>query len=514
MFSRGSSKRIQNLLPGPKRLVVANNDMSEPGDTSSCQKPLSFRDARRPRTVDLLEDHEPVSFAAMLPSEILLSIFKFCTSPADLRACLLVCKTWCRCSVDLLWLRPFLYKTESLNRIIETLDSNSTLFPYASMIKRLNLTILAEYLKDTHLESLSKCNRLERLTLAGCKQISTGPLCRILLNNQRLLALDITGLESITDDVLHMISESCQEIQGLNATNCKLLQNGAVSSVALNCGQLRRVKFSGCELLTDEAVGAVVVHCPQLLEIDLNNCSKITDMSVGSILENLSSLREVRLAFCTLISDTPFYTMQAESYDQLRILDLTSCVRITDDSIQNIVHAAPKLRNLALAKCSNITDRGIKYITKLGKNLHYLHLGHCSAVTDRSISLLAKTCSRLRYIDLACCTQITDNSVIELSYLPKLRRIGLVKCANITDFAILSLVRNKPFEESALERVHLSYCINLTLTVCIWRKGVYGLVDPPAGECVQAADAPQSDGRACVYAARDYAALPAAPAGL
>lgn len=85
---------------------------------------------------------------------------------------------------------------------------------------------------------------------------------------------------------------------------------------------------------------------------------------------------------------------------------------------------------------------------------------------------LVKLCNRIRYIDLACCTNLTDSSVVQLATLPKLKRIGLVKCGNITDRSILALAKPKqvghggPVTPSVLERVHLSYCTNLTLGVC------------------------------------------------
>ncbi|CAG8601013.1 6510_t:CDS:1, partial [Acaulospora morrowiae] len=135
-------------------------------------------------------------------------------------------------------------------------------------------------------------------------------------------------------------------------------------------------------------------------------------------------------------------------------------------TIHKIVHSAPKLRNLVLAKCGNITDEGVYHITRLGRHLHYLHLGHCSRITDHSITHLARHCNRLRYLDLACCTQLTDSSVFELSHLPKLRRIGLVKCALITDQAIYALIENRVVAHT-LERVHLSYCVNLTIAAVL-----------------------------------------------
>lgn len=50
-------------------------------------------------------------------------------------------------------------------------------------------------------------------------------------------------------------------------------------------------------------------------------------------------------------------------------------------------------------------------------------------------------------------------SVFELSSLPKLRRIGLVRVNNLTDQAVYALAERY----STLERIHLSYCDQITV---------------------------------------------------
>jgi hypothetical protein len=66
---------------------------------------------------------------------------------------------------------------------------------------------------------------------------------------------------------------------------------------------------------------------------------------------------------------------------------------------------------------------------------------------------------------------------MKLAALPKLRRIGLVKCSSISDRSVHALARannrsralghreEAGWMGSNLERVHLSYCTNLTLNV-------------------------------------------------
>ncbi|KAM6509311.1 SCF ubiquitin ligase complex subunit [Fusarium solani] len=191
-------------------------------------------------------------------------------------------------------------------------------------------------------------------------------------------------------------------------------------------------------------------------------------------------LRELRLANCDLIDDDAFLSLPAgRHFEHLRILDLTSCMRLTDAAVQKIIDVAPRLRNLVLAKCRNITDAAVHAISKLGKNLHYVHLGHCGNITDEGVKKLVQNCNRIRYIDLGCCVNLTDESVKRLALLPKLKRIGLVKCSSITDESVLALAEaayrprvrrdasgvlvGGEYYASSLERVHLSYCINLSL---------------------------------------------------
>lgn len=190
-------------------------------------------------------------------------------------------------------------------------------------------------------------------------------------------------------------------------------------------------------------------------------------------MSQLPNLRELRLAHCIRVSDEAFVSLPPRmAFDSLRILDLTGCELVEDNSITQLIPQAPRLRNLVLAKCRNITDRAIQSICKLGKNLHYIHLGHCLNISDDAVIQLVKACNRIRYIDLACCNKLTDVSVQHLAQLPKLRRVGLVKCQQLTDRSILALARGPngslykiPPNTSSLERVHLSYCINLTIIV-------------------------------------------------
>ncbi|KAH8658797.1 SCF E3 ubiquitin ligase complex F-box protein-like protein grrA [Tricladium varicosporioides] len=416
--------------------------------------------------------------ANRLPAEVLIGIFSKLSSPQDLLNCMLVSKRWARNSVDLLWHRPACTIWNKHSSICKTLSLSHPYFAYRDFIKRLNLAQLADIVNDGTVQPLFVCSRVERLTLTNCEGLTDSGLIGLLTDSNNLLALDISGDTQITAASMMVLAENCTRLQGLNISGCTKISNEAMMAVADNCKFIKRLKLNDCEQLEDSAILRFAQNCQNILEIDLHQCKMIGNTPVTELLTNGRSLRELRLANCDLIADSAFLNLPPnQTYEHLRILDLTSCARLTDRAIEKIIDVAPRLRNLVFAKCRNLTDVAVHAISKLGKNLHYLHLGHCGHITDASVVKLVQSCNRIRYIDLGCCVNLTDASVMKLASLPKLRRIGLVKCSNITDESVYALaqyraprdVRHHRLGEdgylpgSSLERVHLSYCTNLTL---------------------------------------------------
>ncbi|KAK1622784.1 F-box domain-containing protein [Colletotrichum phormii] len=473
----------QSVTPDSRSSSSTNSPL--PADNEESDFFIAGNDSQSSLGVPNIEDmqvsDDPCQPAVnRLPSEILISIFAKLNNSNDLFNCMLTCKRWAKNSVDLLWHRPACTNWKNHSSICLTLQLETPFFAYRDFIKRLNLAAggLADKISDGSVMPLSVCTRVERLTLTNCRNLTDQGLTKLVENSSSLLALDISGDEHITDVSILTIAEHCKRLQGLNISGCRLITNDSMMQLAENCRFIKRLKLNDCAQLQDNAILAFAENCPNILEIDLHQCAQIGNEPITALIAKGQSLRELRLAGCELIDDSAFLTLPpAKTYDHLRILDLTSCARLTDQSVQKIIDAAPRLRNLVLAKCRNITDVAVNAISKLGKNLHYLHLGHCGHITDEAVKRLVQQCNRIRYIDLGCCTNLTDDSVTKLAQLPKLKRIGLVKCSSITDESVFALARanHRPrarrdahgnideYYSSSLERVHLSYCTNLTL---------------------------------------------------
>jgi F-box and leucine-rich repeat protein GRR1 len=368
-----------------------------------------------------------------LPPEVLIHILKHLHSARDLYSSLLVSRTWCECSVELLWHKPSFSSLGTLVKMMRVLTRGDQTFTYARFIRRLNFLFLGVDLTDSLFTRLARCHRLERLTLVNCALISDDALSRVLPCCPNLVAIDLTAVIDTSDRAIIALTSAARRLQGINLAGCKKVTDAGVLSLAYNCPLLRRVKLSGVEQLTDESVSGLAKNCPLLLEIDLNRCKQITDASVRDIWVYSTHMREMRLSHCENLTDLAFPAPPSakhdilpsparphpfplsnsrlpeelpplalsQLFDHLRMLDLTGCARITDDVVDGIISCSPKIRNLVLSKCELLTDRTVESICRLGKHLHYLHLGHAELVTDRSVRVLARCCTRLRYVDFA-----------------------------------------------------------------------------------------------------------------
>lgn len=182
--------------------------------------------------------------AAFLPHEILLKILRNVRSTEDLVSSLQVCKSWCQCGVELLWNKPLFPHVGPLIKMLVILSRyQTTTFNYSNFIKRLNFSQLADKMSDALLIRLYVCNRLERLTLAGCLEITDNSLISLLGNCKNLVALDLSDCGKITDQTVIMAAKTCKRLQGLNLSGCKLVTDDGVMAIAKGCPLLRRVSI-------------------------------------------------------------------------------------------------------------------------------------------------------------------------------------------------------------------------------------------------------------------------------
>lgn len=209
-------------------------------DSQSSLGALSLRDMTMSPSSEI-ERERRVSPISRLPPELLIAVFAKLNLSADLRSCMMVSKHWARNSAEMLWHRPLCNTWPNLAIVTQSIQKDDGWFPYNALVRRLNLSNLADEVNDGSVQPFMRCKRIERLTLTGCKKLTDHGVCTLIHGSRALLALDITGLSSITDHTLTTVSENCGRLQGLNITGCSEITDLSLVKVARNCHSLKRV---------------------------------------------------------------------------------------------------------------------------------------------------------------------------------------------------------------------------------------------------------------------------------
>ncbi|KAG8690961.1 SCF ubiquitin ligase complex subunit [Ceratobasidium sp. 423] len=381
------------------------------GDNKTRVLPAQF--SSRLSSLSLSEPRDrtaALSLANNIPPEVLIHIFRLIPLPKDLYACLLVSRSWCACAVELMWHKPMATKASSLWKLLSAFGRNDLTFRYASFVRRLNFMSFGSELTDLMVSRIADCTRLERLTLVNCTNLTDESLEGILSKMPNLVALDLTGVGSVSDRSITALAHTASRLQGINLGGCKLVTDEGIVQLATHCTLLRRVKLAGLQV-TNQSVIHLARQCPLLLEMDLNGCTAISNDAIRELWTCSGHIRELKLG---LIGSA-----------------------LTDDAFP--VPVDHQLRMITSPNGSQSPPLVLPPETGL--------------TTTRSFE-------HLRILDLTgCCTQLTDLSVSELATLVKLRRIGLVRVINLTDQAVFALSER----QSSLERIHLSYCEQITI---------------------------------------------------
>jgi F-box and leucine-rich repeat protein GRR1 len=284
------------------------------------------------------------------------------------------------------------------------------------------------------LPTKEECVRTRRLVLqpASSQTITDDDLTTVLSSCPYLETVVLSGVQDTTNRTIVALATTASHLQGIDVTGCELVTDIGILELMTKSLPLQWIRLNGVVGLTDPTISAIAKSCSRLVELELCDLPLITALSVRDLWSFSRKLRTLRLAGCPLLTDKAFPSSVSSDIpgdsgsdkplppnpstwpdelpplelshttENLRVLDLGNCVKLTDDAIEGIVTHAPKIQTLVLSGCSLLTDRTVESICKLGDSLDVLMLAHVANITDPAIVKLARSCLHLRSIDLAC----------------------------------------------------------------------------------------------------------------
>ncbi|XP_075851839.1 uncharacterized protein LOC105858991 isoform X2 [Microcebus murinus] len=350
-----------------------------------------------------------------------------------------------------------------------------------SGLRELNLAGLRD-LADLSFNQLSSCApSLERLSLAYChlnfelgpargsiglqdsspSQFSFRNLLRFVKERAgRLHALDLSGT-GLPPEALQALGQVAGlKLQELSLHSCRDLSTEAVATLCRQQPGLTSLDLSGCSELTDGALLAVSRGLQRLRRLSLGKLQRLTDAGCKA-LGGLRELQSLDMAECCM--DASVLSVILALGPSLRVLDLSSCVTLTNGTVQAICTYLTHLSVLRLAWCKELRDWGLLGLGEPSEERAQRpqpspELEHqASGPKDPSPepqgpSLL--TLQALQELDLTACSKLTDASLAKVLQFPQLRQLSLSLLPALTDMGLVAVARGCP----SLERLALSHC--------------------------------------------------------
>lgn len=369
---------------------------------------------------------------------------------------------------EILYYRPYVLTVQHLQKLEVTIlksSINLTKFPYFIYVKRLNFSFFNHLIDHYTLTYMACCRLVERLTLVNCHGVHGNAVAFFIdnLNNNVLTSLDLSGIMNLNDiTVMALVNKCSVSLQGLYVPNLNCGKKFLMELIK-NCINLKRLRLNNCSQMDNLVACNISNYLNRLVELDLSGCASIGSNSVFRLLMKLANLRDLNLNGCKKL-DSKFIISLFDANKKLKKLknldigNLNNFFSFKDSDIKKLVYIAPNLKHLTLSKHKELTDESLQHLSKLSKTLTTLNMGHLIKITDLGIEHLL-ICSKITYLDLSSCERISSEGLISLSLFKRLKRLGLVKCSQIDDYTLLIFLSKT---QAKLERVHLSYCHQLT----------------------------------------------------
>lgn len=344
---------------------------------------------------------------ATLPSNILTKIFQYVDRHHLITYCTLVCKFWrraimCECFITSLTIAN---NEASLSFVYNFLREFKTL----QTLTLINVPDIEVILMQAH----KVCSNLKRISLKNYKYISYNVIAYISRAFPRLegLNFDSSSLHchNISTDIVVF-----KNLKSLNLFNVKAmgLSTQAILEIVLNCTQLEELNIGLCpplvNLQDDDVMMVITNLAAKLTSLSLDS-RRLTMRSLQK-LQNCKLLRRIYIKYgVNLTGDflsefwTNFYSIDEFAFTHNCIISGYDVSAL----FQNGVNVFIDLRLLDLTYCVKVCDIGIEAIAAISRKLQKIILKSCRSVTN--ITPLFTECAELRFIDVSYCTALRTN---------------------------------------------------------------------------------------------------------
>lgn len=190
--------------------------------------------------------------------------------------------------------------------------------------------------------------------------------CRALVEKRRERA----ATKARFDGAVRQLGRQASLLRCIEVAFSRGLQDSVIAAFAEHCPQLERVLLRGSTGLTDAALDALA-RLPRLRVLDITSCARVTTAGLARLLAaRRASLAELYMARCKRVAGTIFAAARAHLARScgeagarlvaLRFVNLSLNRRITNASIAVLIELAPHLVRVLAFCCEGLDCTGLE----------------------------------------------------------------------------------------------------------------------------------------------------------
>ncbi|XP_037072501.1 F-box/LRR-repeat protein 2-like [Pollicipes pollicipes] len=209
-----------------------------------------------------------------------------------------------------------------------------------------------EGLKSTCLRQLTRCPQLRELSVLFLSELDAEDLAAGLAGCPQLERLSVAGCEDLSSTCLRQLVR-CPKLRKLDVTRMKSLQAADLAAVLAGCRQLEWL--SAVVLQPPLELCLPPAGLPSLRYLDVSRSHAVTDAALQELPDLLPGLHTLKLELCGRVTEDGLRCLSR--LKELRMLDLSQLESATD-AVLDELHS-PRLRELNLFCCRSCSAAGV-----------------------------------------------------------------------------------------------------------------------------------------------------------
>lgn len=125
------------------------------------------------------------------------------------------------------------------------------------------------------------------------------------------------------------------------------------------------LRLSGCDGVTGKGLQSLAKHCTRLHTLELVGCLLVGDKDVGAFKKGnwIETLKQLSISGCKEVTDAGVLKISESVGPNLSILNISGCDS-TDTGAAHIVQYCQQLRELDISNCVEVSDEAVDILVK------------------------------------------------------------------------------------------------------------------------------------------------------